>query len=147
VNEHGQVHQEFVVSATHARTKRVLTPFIVLAIDETAARKLCQRTYLVVQSVERYVEVAGKEKPRSLPYGPPISDKDFDRDYGNRPADTSGERIPLNLRYPATCFFGLMGLAMAGPYGSLLGFSLGFIIDILLKWSGIVCSDSPRKGD
>ena len=74
----------------------MFSPFIVCTRDEAAARKLCQRSYFLLQSVEPYIEQEGTEKPRILPYGPPVSDRDFERDYGSRPEDYSTPSSPLS---------------------------------------------------
>jgi hypothetical protein len=97
---------DFAITAAHAQSGKVYPPFIVSAMDEAAARKLCQRNYLVIQSVERYVEQEGKEKPRTFRFGPPISDKDFEIDYGNRPPDA-----PIaTATSPVTGFISIIGI-------------------------------------
>lgn len=111
--------REFVIRTVHSASGLPYAPFIVRATSEAAARKLCQRTYLVLESVVPYAEQAGVEKPRVLSFGPPISDKDFERDYGNRPADST----PANPGTPL--LFGLGGLLMCGPLGAAVGAWLG----------------------
>jgi hypothetical protein len=117
-NEDGEGPHEFVVRVVHAQTGRVFSPFIVRAGDEAAARKLCQRNYLTLQSVERYIEQEGSEKPGVLPYGPPVSDRDFELDYGNRPGDTS-------TAGPAPWVFASLGWFFLGPLGAVLGWWAG----------------------
>jgi hypothetical protein len=102
--------QEWLVTVAHVQSGRVYPPFIVRTLSVAAARTLCQRKYLVIQSVELYVEVEGRQKPRSLTYGPPISDKDFERDYGRRPADQSGGGGPVAFRILEILCFGLLGV-------------------------------------
>jgi hypothetical protein len=118
----GEAH-EFSVVVAHSRTDRVFPPFIVRAKDEAAARKLARRNYLVILSVERFVEVDGAEKPRTLPYGPPISDKDFERDYGNRAPDSPKPAIA------ASSVLGIVGCVFCGPLGALAGWLIGRSID------------------
>lgn len=85
---------EFVVRVTHRYSGRAMPVFTVHAKNEAAARKLCQRNYLTVAEVLPYVVSEWNEKPKTLKYGPPISDKDFELDYGNRP--------PEKLQKPGT---------------------------------------------
>jgi hypothetical protein len=118
LQDEGQEAPEFVVTVVHTQSGRVFSPFIVRARDEAAARKLCQRNYLVLQSVERYSEREGVAKPRTLPYGPPISDRDFEADYGNRPADTSTPD-------PTPSVLAALGGFLFGPIGALLGWWAG----------------------
>jgi hypothetical protein len=115
--------REFVLVVVHNQSGRVFSPFLVRADDEEAARKLCRRNYLEIRSVEPFVEVEGKKKPRTLTYGPPISDTDFEEDYGNRDADpspTSGVSIS---------WFGVVGGLLCGPVGSLVGLLFHQAID------------------
>jgi hypothetical protein len=114
---------EFVVRVVHSSTGRVFSPFIVQAADEAAARKMCRRNYLMVESVERYVPKEGKEKPRTLTYGPPISDKDFESDYGGRPADRS-ERTKVEGALVRGTLMGV-GWFFCGSLGGLLGWWVG----------------------
>ena len=110
--------REFVLTVTHSQTGRCFSPFIVRAKDEDAARKLCRRNYLEIKSIELFVEVDGKKKPRTLAFGPPISDTDFEEDYGNRDADPSGKtKTPY--------FLGALGWFLCGPIGALLGYWVG----------------------
>ncbi len=110
---------EFVVTATHAKSGREYPPFIVKAADEAAARKMCRRGYLSLQSVERYAEREGAAKPRVLQFGPPVSDADFERDYGNRPADTpAGPGAAPHL-------LGCLGWIFLGPFGFWWGWWAG----------------------
>jgi hypothetical protein len=120
--EQGDEVQEFVVMAMHFRSKKVLSPFIVPAKDEVAARRLCQRTYLVLQSVKRYECQEGDEKPQILLYGPPISDRDFERDYWNRPADTPKKRS----KYIS---FVAVGFLFLGLPGALIGWFISLFDD------------------
>jgi hypothetical protein len=125
--------QEFAITASHAQSGKEYPPFIVLALDESAARKLCQRNYLVIQSVEQYVAQEGKEKPRTFTFGPPISDKDFERDYGNRPPDH-----PSATKAPYPYMLGVLGI-----FGWIvLGF--GWVI-IPLGWLWKNSSDDPPR--
>jgi hypothetical protein len=117
-----QEPREFVVTAAHSQSGRELAPFIVRAKDEAAARKLSQRNYLVIRSVERYAEQEGREKPRVLPYGPPISDKDFERDYGNRPPDHPTHPKSSNVLV-------ILGWLFCGPVGAVLGWVVGKSLD------------------
>jgi hypothetical protein len=111
--------QEFVVRVVHAQSGRVFSPFIVCTREEGAARKLCQRGYLLLQSVEPYIEQEGIEKPRILPYGPPVSDRDFERDYGSRPADHRS--TPSSAPY----LLAGVGWFFCGPLGAVLGWWAG----------------------
>jgi hypothetical protein len=116
-----------VITVAHAQSGKVFPPFIVLAQDEAAARKMCKRNYLVIQTVEVYQEKEGEEKPRVLKYGPPISDKDFERDYGNRPAGRRRARLSI--------WHFLLGWLACGPIGVL-------IVDTLVR-----SNDEPDKRD
>jgi hypothetical protein len=127
-SEPGHQPQEFVVTVAHSQSGRVFRPFIVQAKDEAAARKLCRRNYLVIQSVALYVAQEGIEKPRTLPYGPPVSDRDFELDYGSRPADT---------QYPAPYLFAILGWCLCGPVGALLA---------LLGWWTGSSSEGDQRG-
>jgi hypothetical protein len=114
-NVAGDQPREWLVTAAHAHSGRAYPPFLVRALGEAAARSLCQRKYLVVQSVELYVEEEGRQKPRTLTYGPSISDKDFERDYGRRPADQPGGEGRVMLRILEILCFGLLGV-MTGVF-------------------------------
>jgi hypothetical protein len=78
---------EYLVVALERDSGRPCPPFIVPARDEETARRLSQRRYLVLRSVERYVHLAGTTKPKVYRMGPPVSDRTFEQDYHNRPAD------------------------------------------------------------
>jgi hypothetical protein len=85
---------------------------------------LCRRNYLTVQSVERYIEQEGVEKPRILPYGPPVSDRDFELDYGNRRAETSTPTRPSS----SLPLYWVLGWFLCGPIGALLGVFIGWCV-------------------
>src|SRR5262245_34419546 len=53
---------EYLITASRKESGRRMARFIVRARDEKAARKMCQRGYLVLESVELYVDEEGKEK-------------------------------------------------------------------------------------
>lgn len=78
---------EYLVLASERDSGRPYPPFIVPAPDEETARRLSQRRYLVLRSVEPYFHRAGAEKPKVYRLGPPVSDRTFEQDYHNRPAD------------------------------------------------------------
>jgi hypothetical protein len=78
---------EYLVLATDKKSGKPYPPFIVPAVDEQAARTICKRQWLTIESVKLFDEALAAEKPRVLPLGPPISDRSFERDYHNRPPD------------------------------------------------------------
>ena len=114
---------EFVLVLVHNQSGRVFSPFVVRANDAEAARKLCRRNYLDIRSVEPFVETEGKQKPRTLTYGPPISDTDFEEDYGNRAADPDTPK-----RYVISWWRIVVGLLL-NPLGVLIGLLLHQAID------------------
>ena len=116
---------EFVVTAAHYQTGRRYSPFIVPAKDEASARAICRRNYLELVSVTRYVEEKGKPKPRVLRFGPPISDKDFEDDYGTR-APAAGEGGGI---VGSSYVLSVAGWLLCGPIGGLLGWALGRTMD------------------
>lgn len=118
------VPREYVVLARHATTGRELSAFVVEAVDEKAARKLCKRNYLAIQSVEPYEPIEGVEKPPVLKFGPPISDKDFEKDYGNRPPD-AGSPQPAGW----SKVLAVVGVFFGGLPGLVLGWAVGASID------------------
>jgi hypothetical protein len=78
---------EYLVLAAERDSGRPYPAFIVPARDEESARRIPQRRYLVLRSVEPYRHRAGTAKPKVYRMGPPVSDRAFEQDYHNRPAD------------------------------------------------------------
>jgi hypothetical protein len=114
-------HQEFVISANHRESGQGLPVFIVRAKDEPAARKMCQRNYLVLQSIRPFVAAEWEEKPRVLPFGPPISGKDFERDYWRRGPERGGGQSGGAL----SPLFAAFGFLFCGPVGAVLAWMAG----------------------
>jgi hypothetical protein len=86
---------EFLVFATETRTGQAYPPFVVPAEDEPAVRRICRRAWLRVEVVEPYTEQLQDYEPPVLPWGPPLSDKSFDRVYHNQPGEPgSAEEVP-----------------------------------------------------
>ena len=81
---------EFIVVASESRTGEPYPLFIVVAENEDAARRMSRRRWLNIDGVRHYAGELGEEKPPVLPWGPPASDRVFEKDYHNRPADPDG---------------------------------------------------------
>jgi hypothetical protein len=75
---------EFVVFAQEKDTGKPWPLFIVPAQDAETARRISERRYLVINAVERLDDEPGVDKPQVYPWGPPVSDQKFEREYHNR---------------------------------------------------------------
>ena len=75
---------EFLVFAQEKDTGKPWPLFIVPATDAETARRISERRYLVINAVERFDDEPGVDKPQVYPWGPPVSDQKFEREYHNR---------------------------------------------------------------
>ncbi|MGL4552777.1 MAG: hypothetical protein ACRC33_16500 [Gemmataceae bacterium] len=77
---------EFLVQARHINTEPY-PPFVVTAMNESAARRMVQRSWLIIDSVRAHVLTEGEPVHLRMLYGPPINDARFDRDIVNLDAE------------------------------------------------------------
>ena len=70
---------DFLVHARRLDTQPY-PPFVITAANEAAARKLAQRDWLMLKTVQPYFPSTDEPAPERLTYGPPLKDPRFVRD-------------------------------------------------------------------